>query len=296
MRTFHLIAGLAALGAIAIGGAPQAQAAPLLLWGNNATSGPDYVEAFDPATGAVVHQFNVDPGGATGTTNGRGVVIVGGIGYATNADNGVIQEFNSSTGALLGTLNTGHGAIANITYDGTGFWASDYTGNNNVYHILLNGTTDKTITLGNCGGFCDGLNYYIDPISHEPRLISNEGDGETPATYDIYDTNGNLITSHLFNTGSLSGTGVAFNPFDDEFYVSNIYQDSISTYSLSGAFIATIPLGTPIPPCGACRLIEGLSFDYTQTLPTPEPASLTLLGGALVMLGAIRRRRKTHVK
>jgi hypothetical protein len=135
MKQIHGIGGMAALAAVLVLGASQARAAPLLLWGNNATGGPDYVEAFDPATGAVVHQYNVDP---IGDLNGRGVVIVGSIGYYTNANDGIIREFDPSTGAILpGTINTGHGAIANITYDGSGFWASDYTGSNTVWHITL---------------------------------------------------------------------------------------------------------------------------------------------------------------
>ena len=58
MSAKQLTYAIAALAVIATAG--QARATPLLLWGNNATNGPDYVEAFDPTTGAVVHQFDVD--------------------------------------------------------------------------------------------------------------------------------------------------------------------------------------------------------------------------------------------
>ena len=183
------IAGLAAIG--------SAQAAPLILWGNNA-SYTDVVESFDPTTGAVINQFSLPALGGSG--NGRGVVIVGNTGYYTQAGSGLIGEFNATTGAYVGSLSTGLSGFASITYDGTDFWVSDYAGNNNVYRIDIAGNVVKTISLSLCGGYCDGLNYY--QVGGQGRLISNQGDGETPATYDVYDTNGNLITANFINTAA----------------------------------------------------------------------------------------------
>ena len=106
----------------------------------------------------------------------------------------------------------------------------------------------------------------------------------------MYDTDGNVLQTALITNNDSGSTGIAFNPFNDEYYVSNINENSFSTFDINGNFLATTTLGLPIPPCSACRLIEGLSFDYSQTIPTPEPASLLLLGAGLLGLGLARRR------
>jgi len=88
---------------------PAAHATTLL--GGNGAGSSIVVEAFDPTTGAVVHQY------ALGSGNGRGVVVVGNTGYFTQASSGVIGEFNVSTGALLGTSIT---TMAATTAPGSG--------------------------------------------------------------------------------------------------------------------------------------------------------------------------------
>jgi DNA-binding beta-propeller fold protein YncE len=130
----------------------------------------------------------------------------------------------------------------------------------------------KTISLADCGGFCDGLEYFVDSGGN-PRLISNEGDGATPGVYDVYDTNGNLITHNFINTGNTSsGTGIAYD--GTNFFVSNLNEGTISVYSNAGAFVRTMTI-TGFPS-GFSPLVEDLSVDYPASLGSGAPLRLRL--------------------
>jgi hypothetical protein len=149
----------------------------------------------------------------------------------------------------------------------------------------------KTISLSNCIAFCNGLEYFVDG-SGNPRLISNELNNGTPGIYDVYDTDGNLITRNFINTStSHSGDGIAFD--GTNFFVSNLLQGTISTYTSSGTFIRTQTI-TGFPS-GYNPLVEDLSFDYLQVLPgIPEPGTFVTLGaGMLGLLLAVKRRQRS---
>ena len=68
--------------------------------------------------------------------------------------------------------------LSTMAYDGTDFWIGDYSGTNHAYHYTPGGTLLSTVSLSNCDGFCDGLEFFLQ--GGQPRLISNRGDTESP--------------------------------------------------------------------------------------------------------------------
>ena len=228
--------------------------------------------------------------------NGRGVVVVGDTLYYTTATTNSVFSYTLSTSTDNGALFTvaGASALSTMAYDGTDFWIGDYSGTNQAYLYSPTGTLLKTISLGDCTGFCDGLEYFVDG-SGNARLIENEADGNTPGIYDVYDTSGNLITHDFINTGNVSGTGIAYDGTD--FFVSNIFQGTISVYDNTGTFIRTETL-TGFPGDFA-PLVEDLSADYAVVLgnpPTPEPATFATFGAGLLGLCLAVKRRKLFSK
>jgi hypothetical protein len=256
-----------------------------LLYGNNAVNGTPYVYIMDQSTMTVTQTITNLSG-----DNGRGVVVVGDTMYYTTANSPAVFSYNLTTDTDNGALFTvaGASALSTMAYDGTDFWIGDYSGTNHAYLYSPTGTLLNTISLSDCTGFCDGLEYFIDG-SGNARLISNEGDGETPGVYDVYDTSGNLITHDFINTGSASGTGIAYNGTD--FFVSNIFQGDISEYDTSGNLVGTQAIHGSL--AGTSPLVEDLSADYAVTLGTPEPATFPTFGAGLVgLLWAARKRSK----
>jgi hypothetical protein len=285
MQLKELILGLALASAVT---APGAQA--LVLWGNSA-GGSITLEGFDPTTGAVVHQFSEGGG------NGRGVVVVGNTIYWTRVGDGNLYKADATTGAPLGSIATGQSSLATIAYDGTNFWLGDYSGTSKAYHFNLStGMVDKTISLANCQGNCDGLEFFQRGATG--FLISNRYDGGFGGanTYDIYDLNGNLVTPGFITGHVTSGnTGIAYD--GTNFYISDIFNNSVSEFNgVTGAFMQTITLGGPIPSGG--RELEDLSFDYSQVIPVPTPlvgrglSVLLAVGGILLGAKLLERSRK----
>jgi hypothetical protein len=172
-------------------------------------------------------------------------------------------------------------ALSTIAYDGANFWIGDYSGSNNVYHYTPTGTLLGTISLQNCTGNCDGLEYA------NGNLVENRGDADGP--YDVYSTSGTLLTS-AFITGvdTNSTTGIAFDGTD--YYISNIFNQTISVYDSSGTFVRDFTLQTGGQP----TLVEDLSVNYNQVIPpmgTPEPSTwvMMLLGFAGLGVAGYRK-------
>jgi hypothetical protein len=258
-----------------------------IVYGNGATFGPDNV-----------YQWNVDIAAGTSTLlrtynsvglqpngNGRGVVVVGNTMYTTDSgtsfegDNHIYMT-DVTTGASLGSFTTtipGTVNLSTLAWDGSQFWSSQYIGGGNAYRFGTDGIVTKTIDLGGYDAK-DGMEWF------NGKLIANRGDTVPP--YDVYDLDGNLLTSSFINPGHGS-TGIAY---DGTYFLTVANFTSLDVWDGSGAFVKNIRLD------GSFNPIEDLSVDYAQRADTggdgvPDGGSMVaLLGSTLVGLCVLRRR------
>jgi hypothetical protein len=264
-------------GVLVIGLAGSAQAIPTTLYGNNASFGPDLVEKFDlQNNGAKLGDYVVSNG------NGRGCVVVGNVLYTTQVGDGNIYKTDINTSASLGTISTSLSSMSTLAWDGSGFWMADYSGTNQAFHITTGGAVDNTITLSLATGYTDGLEYF------NGKLIANRTDGGFGGNiiYDIYDLSGNVLSAGFITAPN--GTGIAYD--GQNFIVSDIFNNQVNYYDgTNGGWLQAQTLGGSNPY--GSRFLEDLSVDYTQVQPVPEPATFFLMGGGLLALGIVRRKR-----
>jgi len=276
MRKLLLLGALVMLTGLSSFAAPTQ-----LLYGDNADFGSPYIYQIDPATGNILNTFSNTSG-----FNGRGAVVVGNTLYYTDSGDNNVYKYDIPTQTNLGIAFTvaGSSALSTMAFDGTNFWIGDYSGTNHAYLYTPTGTLLNTISLSNCTGFCDGLEFF--KMGSSGFLISNRCDAFC-GTYDVYDLNGNLVTPGLITTPNGEGTGIAYD--GTHFFVSNIFGGTVWEFTNTGTLINTLTLSgfsSNFPP-----LVEDLSFNYQQVLGTPEPGTLVMLGtGVLGLAGMLRRK------
>ena len=107
--------------------------------------------------------------------------------------------------------------------------SADYSGSDHVYEYSSLGRCSIPFQVANCTGDCDGLEYFNQ--GGVGYLIENRGDAQDP--YDVYNASTGALVSSALISPSLQSTGIAFDGTD--FFVSNIFDSSLSEYTESGA-------------------------------------------------------------
>ena len=288
MNKQTLLTRCLAVAAMVAAGLATPSAHAIRVYGNGATFGPDNAYSWDvdiaAGTSTFVRQYSdvgLQPNG-----NGRGVVVVGNVMYTTDAgtqfegDNHIYMT-DVTTGTRLGSFATtisGTVNLSTLAWDGTQFWSSQYQGGGNAYRFGLDGVVTKTIALGT-GTSKDGMEWF------NGKLIANRGDTVKP--YDVYDLDGNLLTSSFIAGGNSQNTGIAYT--GNEFLTVHGFNSLDVWDQTTGAFIKNILL------MGSFNSIEDISVDYQARQDTgsgvPDAGStLALLGGVgLFLFGAARR-------
>ena len=262
--------------------------------------GSPYVYAIDSSTGNVTATLGVSGGTSgngvpLGSTNGRGIAVIGGtIYYTTNGSNKVYTYTISppTDNGVLFTVTSALGGLSSVAFDGTDLWLADQT-TNSAYQYTLTGVPVKTITLANASGGYVGLEYFKTPTG-QGRLIANRG--RYSKVYDIYDLNGNLITPAFITTTGIGTNGIAWD--GTNFLIANVFNISIDTYSGTTGGTAPIssvsvvkPTGDPLPP------LEDISLVYTIN-PTPVPTlgqwGLIFCGVLLLGAGILMSRKPAN--
>jgi sugar lactone lactonase YvrE len=242
-----------------------------------ASEGGNSVLQYNPVTGAFISQFasvGSSPGPiAFGPDNNL---------YVASGDS--ILKYDGTTGASLGTFASGNGlnSISGLAFDAGGnLYASDgVTGA--IDEFSSTGTFIKTFTnslLKNGTGpvMFDGSTLLV-----SMTFDAGPGTGWGNSILE-FDSTGTYIGNFISDAHLDGPAGMAFG-LDGNFYVVNYHGGNVVRYTSGGSFIDTFIADNP--PAG-----RNIVFAGAPDSGVPEPATMGLCGGALLLLSALIRRR-----
>jgi hypothetical protein len=277
--------------------------ADVLVIANQAAFGGGLIETVDATTGTFVNSF-VPDGAKLGTNNGRGVEVLGNFVYYTELTNGFgptdfirVANFNNGAGSgdifqypnpVPGTGVVDLAAAGGLVYAMTGYPAGpEVVQATNGSGVNVGPTVTLTTLTG--ANLTDSDGFTV--LGNGNWLIN---DGDAVNSYNQYNpTTGAEIAGTTVQAHNASGVCGSSTGVDNDAFLggTSLYFDcnlnSIVQDTLSGVFISETPL--------TAGNFEDISLVQASPIvpPAPEPASLSILGAALVGFGVARRRKRS---
>jgi hypothetical protein len=188
------------------------------------------------------------------------------------------------------------------------FIVSSQAGVAQVYNFtFLSGGMDATGTIDIVGGVAQSGSISVTgiPLEATPSVLVSAGgslipDPASPSTLTLINHDGDdIIFDNIVNTGNdpvlnNNGLGFASGQYQDSVHYNtliNLWGNSPGSYSL---FVAEAQLDGNGNVIGDAQWVYAQSNGSLALTPSPEPSTVALiLGGLIVGSGIIRRRRAT---